>query len=143
MNRTFALIAALCGCVASCAAHPQRQNLSGKYHTADSQADSQLSLEVHQQEQTATVDFSAGNASGRGAAPEGSGKGQLTSDGGLRLQFEDSFGNEGTGELKATGPNYHLSLTATSVTEPRALTHNGSRTLLKKPTTSSASHTDH
>jgi len=139
MNRTFALIAALCGCVASCAAHPQRQNLSGKYHTVDSQADSKLSLEVRQHDQTAAVIFSAGNASGRGAAPDGSGEGQLTSDGSLRFQFEDSFGNQGTGELKTAGLNYRLNLTATSVTEPRALAHYGSRILQKK----SSSSTDH
>jgi len=138
-NLATALIAALCGCVASCATHlPQKQSLSGKYQSIDAQADSQLSLEVRQQDQSAALSFSAGNTSGRGTAPDGTGEGQIASDGSLHFQFEDSFGNKGNGVFKTAGAQYLLTLNATSVTEPRALTHYGARILQKKSASSTA-----
>ena len=46
---------------------------------------------------SAELEFSAGSADGSGAAPDGSGKGQLNEKGELEFTFDDSFGNKGTG----------------------------------------------
>lgn len=133
MYRSLPLIVVFCGFGASCAYQaPQKQNFSGNYQTIESRTDSQLSLEVHQQEETATIDIAAANASGRGVAPDGSGKGQIETDGNLHFKFEDSFGNQGAGVLKVAGTKYQLMLDITSVKEPSALVHYGSRTLQKK-----------
>jgi len=122
---------AACVSLFSCAA-PTTGNAGygGNYSNADS--GSQLTLEVTQNGNAANVDFSAADASGRGTAPDGQGKGQIASDGSLKFTFEDSFGNKGSGRLNQNGNKYLLKMDVTSTSDPRALSHYGERILKKK-----------
>jgi hypothetical protein len=89
-------------------------NFTGHYELADKNADQSFSLDVTQTGSHAEITFLAAMADGSGAAPDG-----------------DGFDNEGTGTLVAEKDGYHLKLTATQVTEPRALRFYGD-VLLRK-----------
>lgn len=81
-----------------------------------------FSLDVQQKGKTASVSFSAGHVDGSGAAPDGDGKGELNDKGELKFEWTDSFENAGTAILRRDGKSFQLSMKATKVAEPRALT---------------------
>ena len=68
-----------------------------------------------------SVDFSASKSNGLGAAPDGEGVGRVGSDGKMHFDFEDSFGNKGSGEFSSSGDSFELRLEAHEVAEPRCL----------------------
>ena len=69
---------------------------------------------------SAEMEFSAGRADGTGAAPDGSGKGNLNEKGELEFTFDDSFGNKGTAILKKVGAGFQITVKAETVADPRA-----------------------
>jgi hypothetical protein len=134
MNRYLfkTVVVALSACFISCAAQSTTKSIySGSYESTEKK-DSKFGLNVRQTAKTATIDFQAGNASGQGSAPDGSGKGEIQQDGSLKFNFEDSFGNKGTGTLKPLGTEFQLNMDLTTVSEPRAVSHYGQRVLQKK-----------
>ena len=78
---------------------------------------------------SAEMEFSAGRADGTGAAPDGSGKGNLNEKGELEFTFDDSFGNKGTAVFKKAGAVFQLTVKAETVTDPRAVKLYGTMTL--------------
>jgi hypothetical protein len=106
-------------------------NFTGHYELADKNGGQSFSLDVTQTGAQAEISFSAAMADGSGAAPDGDGKGGVDKSGVLAFTFKDSFDNEGTGTLQAEKGRYHLTLTTTKVTEPRALRFYGD-VLLRK-----------
>ena len=78
---------------------------------------------------TAEMEFSAGHADGTGAAPDGSGKGNLNDKNELEFTFDDSFGNKGTAVFKKAGAAFQLIIKPETVTDPRAAKLYGTMTL--------------
>ena len=78
---------------------------------------------------TAEMEFSAGRADGTGAAPDGSGKGNLNDKNELEFTFDDSFGNKGTAVFKKAGAAFQLTIKPETVTDPRAAKLYGTMTL--------------
>lgn len=90
-----------------------------------------LEMDVKQSSGNVALSFSAAHADGRGALPEGSGKGTLDGNGVLNFTFTDSFNNEGTGTLRADGSTYYLSLKPTKVYDPKVTQLYGDLTMRK------------
>jgi len=127
------LVAVSCVLLVSCAAPlSKNQNYSGSYQSVASDTDSRLSLEINQEGDSAKIELSAGNVSGRGTAPDASGTGKITTDGSLRFTFEDSFENKGSGELKPEGKFYRIKWNALEFKDSRAGEHYTERLLNKK-----------
>jgi len=110
------------------AASPAEDSLTGHYELAK-KSKSAFSFDVLQKGKSATTSFSAGNADGSGAAPDGDGEGKLNAKGELEFKWTDTFDNAGTGILRRDGKVYHLSLKPAKVAEPRALVFYGDLTL--------------
>ena len=115
------------------AADPSADSLTGHYELAK-KSKSPLSFDVLQKGKTATTSFSAGNADGSGAAPDGDGAGTLNAKGELEFKWTDTFDNAGTGAFRRDGKLYHLSLKATKVADPRAVALYGELTLKRTST---------
>jgi hypothetical protein len=93
-------------------------NYGGRYELVDGKAGRTFSLVVNQKKSRAEVSFSAAMADGSGAAPDGTGKGQIE-DGVLSFAFKDSFDNEGTCTLSlGKSGGYNLSITVIKVVNP-------------------------
>ena len=78
---------------------------------------------------SAEMEFSAGRADGTGAAPDGSGKGNLNEKNELEFTFDDSFGNKGTAVFKKVGAAFQLTVKPETVADPRAVKLYGTMTL--------------
>ena len=78
---------------------------------------------------SAEMEFSAGRADGTGAAPDGSGKGNLNDKGELEFTFDDSFGNKGTAVFKKAGAAFQFIIKPETVADPRAVKLYGTMTL--------------
>lgn len=94
-------------------------DFTGRYETAGEKK-TVFILHVRQTGNDAEVEFSASNADGSGAAPDGNGSGALNEKGELAFTFEDSTGNKGTGLLKKTGATFQLTIKAEPVVDARA-----------------------
>ena len=116
--RGVAIIAAIFAALSS-PAMAEETNFSGHYELADAKAkaDRMFSLDVTQKGDRAEVSFSAAMADGSGAAPDGTGKGQVE-DGVLSFKFKDSFNNEGTCTLESRHDGFHLCITVVKVVDP-------------------------
>jgi hypothetical protein len=117
------------------AADPVAGDFTGHYELAK-KTNSPFALDVQQSGKSAKTSFSAGNADGSGAAPDGDGEGAINAKGELAFKWTDTFDNAGTGTLRREGKLYHLSLKPTKVTDPRAVGFYGEITLKqlsKKP----------
>lgn len=115
------------------AADPAADSLTGHYELAK-KSRSPLAFDVLQKGKSATTSFSAGNADGSGAAPDGDGEGTLNSKGELEFKWTDTFDNAGTGTFRRDGKLYHLSLKPTKVADPRAVALYGELTLKRTST---------
>ena len=115
------------------AADPATDSLTGHYELAR-KSKSPLSFDVLQKGKSATASFSAGNADGSGAAPDGDGAGSLNAKSELEFKWTDTFDNAGTGTLRRDGKLYHLSLKPTKVADPRAVAFYGEITLKRTST---------
>ncbi len=106
----------------------EKPDFTGRYErTGD--AKTVFILHVRQTGDSAELEFSAGNADGSGAAPDGNGSGTMSEKGELDFTFEDSFGNKGTGTLKKTAAGVQVTMKPEKVTEPRAVKFYGIMTL--------------
>jgi hypothetical protein len=117
------------------AADPATGDFTGHYGLTK-KTNSPFALDVQQSGKSAKTSFSAGNADGSGAAPDGDGEGAINAKGELAFKWTDTFDNAGTGTLRREGKLYHLSLKPTKVTDPRAVVFYGEITLKllsKKP----------
>ncbi len=101
------------------AAEKAAPDFTGRYETA-AEKKTVFILHVRQNGNDAEVEFSASNADGSGAAPDGNGSGSLNKMGELAFIFEDSLGNKGEGILKKTGGTFQLTMKALGIVEPRA-----------------------
>ena len=115
------------------AADPAADSLTGHYELAK-KSKSPLSFDLLQKGKSATTSFSAGNADGSGAAPDGDGEGTLNAKGELEFKWTDTFDNGGTGTFRRDGKLYHLSLKPTKVADPRAVVFYGEITLRRTST---------
>jgi len=115
------------------AAEPAADSLTGHYELAK-KSKSPLSFDILQKGKNATTSFSAGNADGSGAAPDGDGEGALNAKGELEFKWTDTFDNAGTGTFRRDGKVYRLSLKPTKVTDPRAVAFYGELTLKRTST---------
>jgi len=129
----FLVVTFLALTFAARAADPVADSLTGHYELAK-KSKSPLSFDVLQKGQSATTSFSAGNADGSGAAPDGDGQGTLNSKGELEFKWTDTFDNVGTGTFRRDGKLYHLSLKPTKVADPRAVAFYGEITLKRTST---------
>jgi hypothetical protein len=75
--------------------------------------------------------FSAGNNDGSGSAPEGQGRGKVTSKGTVEFKWSDSFKNSGTGTITKSGADVIISLKPTHVADSRCLSFYGTNIRLK------------
>jgi hypothetical protein len=132
MKRLLAL-AFLAVALVAHAADPAADSLTGHYELAK-KSKSSLTFDVLQKGKSATTSFSAGNADGSGAAPDGDGEGTLNAKGELEFKWTDTFDNAGTGTLRRDGKLYHLTLKPTKVAEPRAMVFYGDLTLKRTST---------
>ena len=114
--------------IAARATDPAPGDFTGHYELVK-RTKSPFALDVQQKSRTATTSFSAGNADGSGAAPDGDGEGALNSKGELEFKWTDTFDNAGTATLRRDGKLYHLSMKNTKAAEPRALSFYGEITL--------------
>ena len=64
--------------------------------------------------------FSASKADGTGAAPDGTGSGNLNEKNELAFTFEDSLGNKGTAVLAKLKAGFQLTMKAETMADPRA-----------------------
>jgi hypothetical protein len=127
--RVALVIAALLGTFFTHASATE-PSYAGHYELARAKTGRVFSLDIKQKGSRADVSFSAAMADGSGAAPEGSGKGEVE-DGILSFDFKDSFENEGTCTLEVKKDGYHLSMTVIKVVETGPL-HFYGNVLLKK-----------
>jgi len=127
--RIAVVVAALSGTLFGHAS-PTETNYTGHYELANVKADRTFSLEVKQTGSRADISFSTAMADGSGAAPDGTGKGEVE-DGVLSFAFKDSFNNEGTCTLESKNDGYHLSMTVIKVVDPSPF-HFYGNILLKK-----------
>ena len=123
------LAVALFGTLVVRASTPET-NYTGHYELADAKAARSFSLDVRQEDSRADVSFSAAMADGTGAAPDGSGRGDVE-DGVLSFDFKDSYNNEGTCTLELKKDGYHLSMTVARVADVSPL-HFYGNVLLKR-----------
>ena len=93
-----------------------------------------FSLDILQKGKTATTSFSAGNADGSGAAPDGDGEGAVNAKGELEFKWTDTFDNAGTATLRRDGKLFHLSMKVSKAADPRALSFYGDMTLKRTST---------
>jgi hypothetical protein len=78
-------------------------------------------LNVRQTGERVDIEFSAGNADGTGAAPDGTGTGTVNDKGELVVKIEDSFGNKGTATLRKAGNAFQITVKIDTVTDQRAM----------------------
>jgi hypothetical protein len=92
-------------------------NFNGHYELAGVKTGRTFTLDVKQTKSRAEITFSAAMDDGTGAAPDGTGKGEVE-DGVLSFKFEDSFKNEGTATLESMKDGFHLSMIIIKVVDP-------------------------
>lgn len=111
------------------AVQPQAPTKSAEYESSD--GDVFVRVSTRKEGARMMLEFQSAHASGRGAAPDGWGTG-TTIEGEFRFSYEDSFGNKGSGTLKATGDGAHLDITLHEIADPRCMAFYGSRALQRR-----------
>jgi hypothetical protein len=131
--KKFITLALLALAVAVHAADPAADSFTGHFEMTK-QTKSAFALDVLQKGKTATTSFSAGNADGSGAAPDGDGEGVLNAKGELEFKWTDTFDNAGTATLRREGKSFHLSMKVSKTADPRCLRFYGDMTLKRTST---------
>jgi hypothetical protein len=119
--KSFGLLLALLWLLAAATAFADSKDLTGQYELGEPHANWAFSLQVKQTGKHAEISFSAANADGSGAAPDGDGQGEIDAHGVLHITFSDSFGDEGTATLTPGKDAYHLVFNVTKVADPRTM----------------------
>lgn len=104
------------------AATPTNQGLTGQFEYAEGDTrpkDRNIWLTVTKDANAKySLEFGAGHSDAHGAAPDGSGDGQIGSDGILRFSFEDSFSNKGKGTFQHSKRGYILLIQISDAQDP-------------------------
>lgn len=119
----------------SCAGPDQatgRSVYAGTYVRTHGDAASEFELVVKEGHEGTEISFFASRTDGSGAAPEGTGRGHVESDGVLRFSFEDSFANKGIGSLRKQQDTFLLTLNPQTVEDPRAAQFYGDMQLRRR-----------